>query len=402
MRAHRPSHLLRAALVIGVGATACLDFPREDRIEDTRILAITTTPAEILYSPLLGLLKPEDRVSVPLPTFDVEVDVFAYDPRGGRVTTTTQFCPEGVRVRGTGDPTCNRVDPNVFVTAEPEAVRDEVAAVYLPRTTTTDIDLTQTPAGRVPGTGQSYAFTPAVLDSIIANDDDGNPQLNFFPLTPRFVAKVVNEDQGDVSSERAFKRLPLSPDLASPDLPADFRDAVADGLGIRLCDAPVPPDDVEFIEGDAECLFSRGANVNPDLVGFDVVEDGEVLTDVYTFADTAMVGRESILRADRGAVLAIEPVFRAGTVERYQVIGFDVELSKILLLNRVEDIALSWFSTGGEVSNGLTAVQQSHTLGVTWALPTDTRESGDRDTLVVVVQDQRGGTTVGTITVVYR
>lgn len=392
---------MRAAVAVALLASSCLDFPREDRIEDTRVLAIRTEPAEIMYSPL-HLFAPAERPPLPLPTIDVEVEVWAFDPRGGAITRTMQLCPEGVRVGASGDPTCKRVDPDVFVDREPVDVQDEIAAVYLPRAGAVDVDVDVVgPAGLVPGFRETYAFTPAVIDSIIEDDEEGTPIPSIFPLLPRFAVEVENTSQPAVNEERAFKRLPLNLDLASPDLPAGFGADLAEALGFSICDAPIPAPGEEFVEGEAPCLHPRAPNANPDLVGFEITLNGENKLDEYTFADEAPVPRVALIRADAGARLTIEPVFRADSVENYQIVSFDIEESRVLLVNRVEDTALNWYTTDGDVSSSLTALQLDHEVGVDWNLATD-KEPGERDTLVVVVQDQRGGSAVGTITVEYR
>jgi hypothetical protein len=65
---------------------ACTSFDREDRIEDTRVLAVEVTPPEILYSPLF--LTPPALRPFPLFGTTLEVKVHAFDPRGGTVRTS--------------------------------------------------------------------------------------------------------------------------------------------------------------------------------------------------------------------------------------------------------------------------------------------------------------------------
>ena len=52
-------------------------------------------------------------------------------------------------------------------------------------------------------------------------------------------------------------------------------------------------------------------------------------------------------------------------------------------------------------SCAVTAVQFNTKLGVVWQLPVDA-EPGERDSLYLVILDQRGGTSFGQITVQYR
>ena len=53
--------LLAAASTVVVLGGGCAYFDREDRVEDTRILAIKTEPAEVKFSPLYSLLPPDQR-----------------------------------------------------------------------------------------------------------------------------------------------------------------------------------------------------------------------------------------------------------------------------------------------------------------------------------------------------
>src|SRR4051812_10926627 len=66
-----------AAVGVGVGVVGggggCTNFPREDRVEDTRVLAIKTEPAEILYSPLFLTPASQRPPGFPLPSVDVNV-----------------------------------------------------------------------------------------------------------------------------------------------------------------------------------------------------------------------------------------------------------------------------------------------------------------------------------------
>ena len=114
------------------------------------------------------------------------------------------------------------------------------------------------------------------------------------------------------------------------------------------------------------------------------------------------LGLGSLVRAVPGGQLVITPMWDAHAIEHYQVISFDIADSKLIILNRIEDIACNWYATGGKVSSGLTSLQfNNERLGILWDLPTDV-EVGERDSLLLVVLDQRGGTAVGEITVEYK
>ena len=66
------------------GCQSCT-FDEEEKLEDIRILGMRTEPAEIIYSGLYILRGPGEEIPfLPLPTYEVEVDVYAYDPRSRR------------------------------------------------------------------------------------------------------------------------------------------------------------------------------------------------------------------------------------------------------------------------------------------------------------------------------
>ena len=382
---------------------ACTNFDREDRIEDIRVLAIKTEPPEILYSPL-HLTPPETRPPfLVLPTIDVAVEVYAYDPRGGRTSTSVQLCPAGA-----GDSTCRLYEREADLQFEPPANRDELRTLLQPQLFEGEID-PDAPAGRIEPQSFGWTFSPAVIDFFIP-DSDGNPVPSIFPLLPRIVVQAENldVDPAAVKKERAFKRIPVALDLTSADLPPGTLDDFAQSLGITLCTTPIPSS-VWDQQGRADCLQARLANKNPLLAGFHLDDTPEARAEnVGALTPEALsvdVLSPAVLERAAGEVLHLTPLFLGdaeapNSVERYQVVSFDIEASQIIILNRVEDLALNWYSTRGELSDTLTAEQFGASLGVSWTLPSDA-VAGERDTLVMVLLDQRGGTAVGEITVEY-
>jgi hypothetical protein len=114
------------------------------------------------------------------------------------------------------------------------------------------------------------------------------------------------------------------------------------------------------------------------------------------------LGVGSLLRASPGGTIALTPMWEAGAVERYQVISFDIAASKLTIENRVEDMACTWYVSRGFLNRGQTALEfTDDRLGTIWSLPTDAK-TGERDSLVMVANDQRGGTNVVEVTVEYR
>jgi hypothetical protein len=385
---------------------ACVNFDREDQIEDTRVLAVRATPAEVLFSPLY-LTPAAQRPPFPLPTTNVDVDIFAFDPRGGLVTTSIGMCPDDA-----GDSSCRLYDkdddPNYQALVEPG--RSEVDALLTPQTAQGEIDLDADVAGRVTPSRFSFSITPAAIDFFQPKDASGQNAPSIVPVLPRFTIVVENDtakaDGEAVFAERAFKRLPLSIDLADPSLPADFLGDLAQAIGVELCSDPLPrPGDAgdTFVEGPAPCLHPRVANQNPALAGFKL--EPTVETDALTkgtVVATPDLGLSSLVRVDAGKQIALTPVWAEGAVERYQVLSFDIETSRIGVENRVEDMACQWYVTRGSTANPQTALQfTTERLGNVWSLPRNAR-SGERDSLVLVVLDQRGGTSVAQVTVEYR
>lgn len=399
-------------LLLAASATSgCVDFDLEERVEDTRILAMRTEPAEILFSPLY--LSPADqRPPFPLPTVDVDVEVFAFDPRGGATTVSMQMCPEGA-----GDSSCRLYDKDqdTDFARLVEPARSEVAALLEPAVYEDVIAEDVTPVGRIGPNTFRYTITPGAIDFFQPKNAAGETTPTIFPILPRFAVQVENSDAKDageeVFKERAFKRLPLSIDLTDTSLPGSFLTDLAAGLGIALCDGPMPEpvdadgdgvDDV-FKEGDFGCLYPRVANKNPGLLGFrfESVETPDLLSQGM-LTGVPDVGPGSLVRATPGTQLAITPVWADDAVERYQIISFDIDSSKIKIVNRVEDMACQYYSTRGTVSSGQTSLQfNDDRMGIIWTLPSDA-EPGERDSVILVALDQRGGTDVAEITVEYR
>ena len=394
----RTCHLALVMVALALLVSACTNFDREDRLEDMRVLAVRMDPPEILYSPLFLQPAAQRPPGFSLPTVDVQLEMFAFDPRGGMVRTSVQLCPNDAE-----DNSCRIYDPASDLAGEPAEARDELAALLTPVVTDSDIAADATPVGRVLPATTTWHITPAVMDFFIDDDERGNPIPSIFPITPRAVVDARNlsiTDAAEVQKERAFKRLPISIDLTSPELPPEVAADLAEGLGITLCAEPIP--DEEFLQqGRAACLERRLPNHNPGLLGFKIEPDPELMTEGYLSDVTPDLGVGSLLRADPGALIAVTPVFTPDASEQYQVISFDIETSKIIVLNRVEDLACTWYSTRGDVSDSMTALQQGDALGVTWRLPFDA-VTGERDSMVMVLLDQRGGTAVAEITVLYR
>jgi hypothetical protein len=405
MRTIHAHALACSALALVVG---CNNFDNPSQLRDLRVMAIQMEPAEIMYSPLYVFIDPADRPPPPffaLDEYDVAVTAYVYDPRGGTVSTSLRYCPEGT------PNFCLEYDPEDEVQTAPEEHHDELRAFYAP-IDRENVSLTEErasdPTGRLVNQEYNFRFSTPVLDNILRNDE-GQASLNLFSILPRFIIQAENPaiPSTEVDSELAFKRFPLSLNFFDPTLPASARDALLQVLGATLCEGG-PPDLETYVEEKTTCLFERGPNQNPRLVGFDLYnpdeeealrqETGEAAP-TYTFADTAMLGPRALIEVNAGSVVNIRPVFAPGTREPYQVFGYDLDNQKLTIENRLEDLALEWTATNGSVP-GDSNTEFGGNIEVAWSLPS--RDPGERDALVVVVRDQRGGVSIGQITVVYR
>src|SRR5581483_12219141 len=114
---------------------------------------------------------------------------------------------------------------------------------------------------------------------------------------------------------------------------------------------------------------------------------------------TPDVGPVSVVKAVAGSEVRIDPVLTASSIESYQGFDLDIQTNKPVLKNRTENIAVQWFATSGDVGNAKTAIASAPigpngggdgSLGTTWKAPSN-KKHGDHDTIVVVVEDQRGG-----------
>ncbi len=392
MQHHSLLHRYRVALALAGTAAVfplgCADFDRQDRIEDTRILAIRTDPPEVKFSPLYSLLPADQRppgFALPAPG-EIEVEAFAFDPRGGELTTTMQFCPDNA-----GDASClEGWDPTSRYEDLEGAVRDSVEALYTVQERDVSLDeeaIAASPQGRLPDARYTFDFDTAALDEVVRG------RLSIFALTPRFVFQVDNRtviNADGASRERAFKRIPFGIDFADPTFPAEIRDTVLTGIGTKLCEPGEGVDAEDFKEETVDCLAALPPNQNPVLVGFNLF-DSPLQSGVRT-GDTADILPDAVLSAARGTQLSLEPVFTADTVEKYQVFSFDVETNDLIIINRFEDLALSWYTTAGDISPATGSVQFGANLTGTWTLPSvEAADAGDVVTVVLVIRDQRGG-----------
>ncbi|MDP2342204.1 MAG: hypothetical protein Q8O67_14705 [Deltaproteobacteria bacterium] len=339
--------MLARVLVLLPALSACTQFDRQDQVKDLRVLAARTEPAEIFYD-----------AAAPFIPVDVTFSVFAYDPRGGSVTTTVELCAPDDETQ------CTPLGTNEGV-ADPED-----------------------PAGRVTNAEFTVSIDDALFRSFVST-------LSFTSALPTFQIVVENEGASGVTEELAFKRLPFTLDLAT--LPPPLAGPIEQIYGVPLCTpaSPEAPPEPPLEPGTAVCVQPVPPNLSPVLVGFDI-GSGDPAEEVI-IADAAAFPPHAVLTAAAGSELRIDPVLAEGSIEHHQVQTLDLVSSALGLDNRTEDIAVTWTSTAGDVGRATTVISDESGLGIVWRLPEG--KAGDRCALVVVVFDQRGGIVVGQVDV---
>jgi len=467
MAAQKLPWRLAACAFSALFALACGGLDDVTSLHDLRILAVKTEPAEIKLPAVYALVDPASRPpGFPLPQWDVAVTVYAYDPRGGEVTTSIFMCPES-----TADPACFTFDPAATIAAAADdTARAQLETVYQPhRYQETLADPAQNPAGPIANNRHAFDMSTAVIDSLLWKGDQA-ANLVLSPLLPRFVVQVDNSKVSGINHERAYKRLPMSLDYRDPMLPPQLLTTMLRSASTTVCHQQPDP----FVEGAADCFYDFGANTNPVLVGFDLFDPdaeqaardrGEEIPPIR-FADDPQLGTHPVLLVEKGATLHIRPVFKPSSMEPYQVFvaqtdlqggGFGVSFGsgggggggpdgegnnaatssvKLSLENRYEDFVCDWYATAGNVPRQTTSTSPGEggprgggggfgmegrsSLDADWELPgaaasgnggpfgfgnndaNTSTNSSGRDALILVVQDQRGGVAVGEITVEYQ
>jgi hypothetical protein len=441
----------RLALVLVAACNGCVPLDDPGSLHDLRVLAVVTEPAELALPPFFfdeNLFIENDASVLAL----LEIDAFAFEPRGGIVEMTTRMCP-APSVDGANG--CQGFEPESAYPALVDRARFD-AFFATKKAGAATLAPSADPAGRIPFSPQSRAVSLAVAHHLFRSADGGSgddnkgifseltastggssegsrSRVNFAglralhipfltPILPRFDITVVNDARlpHEVGEEHAYKRVPMFIDLFIP-LPPPFSEirdelvvTIEEAVGVPFCDADaIPPfgdvkvdaegrlvdlDDnpLEIELGRWHCLFPRRANQNPTLQGILLLTDAKPEKPVIGAGSIAPVA-EIIVR--RGETLTLAPSFFTYP-ELHQALSYDVEEERIIVRNVIEDYVVDFAVTGGVLDRTQTLPIIDAGLGVTWLLPRD-REPMSRDTLVLVVRDQRGGTGVGMLTVIY-
>ena len=372
----------------------CSSFDPQFEINDLRILAVQTEPAEILYSPLF--LFPDEALppGFSKPTTEIKVTVYAYDPRGNEVDTRLQLCPAELTDEEDG---C--LDYDYY------EKKDEHPFPEITRPVTDTISTIEGASGRLEAFEYTFNIPPDDFFTFLPKDELGNLFPSLFPTYLIFDIKVMPKDGPKVEGERAYKRLPMYFDFANPITPPDLADAASEALGQRFC---TPQDNIEeFVPGsNAECIYPKAPNNNPDLLGFNI-ELSEVLPLELVTGETiddVQFQLEEVIDVRPGDKLLVSPVVTAESVESYQVFSFDLNSGEIPAVNRKESLRVEYIITGGGFFDGppFGSMQFSSNghISAIWTLPND-RKKMEEDVIIAVIRDQRGGTTVSELTVRY-
>ncbi len=380
--------------ILFLSSVSCSMFDAQFEINDLRILAVQTEPAEILYSPLF--LFPDEALppGFPKPTTEIKVTVFAYDPRGNEIDTRLQLCPAELTDEDDG---CLDYD---YYEKKGEHPFPEITRPIEKTLTTKD-----SASGQIEAFEYTFSIGPDDFFTFLPKDDAGNLFPSLFPTYLIFDVKVSPTDGPKEESERAYKRLPMYFDFANPATPPELADGAAEALGQRFC---TPEDNIEeFVPGtNAECIYSKLANNNPDLLGFDIELSDVFPLELVTAESSNDVAYqlEDIVDVRPGDKLLINPVVTEESVEAYQVFSFDISTGEIPAINRKESLRVEYIISGGGFVDGppFGSMQFSSNghIATIWALPND-RKKFEEDVVIAVIRDQRGGTSVSEITVRY-
>lgn len=96
--------------------------------------------------------------------------------------------------------------------------------------------------------------------------------------------------------------------------------------------------------------------------------------------------------------IRILPLFAADSEEAYQEFRIDLQTQDIEVVDRQEEISVTWFATAGGFTNNLTWVKFTKSLDTVYEAPADVpNETDGLVTLWMVARDQRGGTEWATL-----
>jgi hypothetical protein len=335
--------LVWLSAVLGAG---CADqTPSPSLVEDLRVLAVQAQPPELLF-------ERDPGAGAQAVTFRALV----MDPRGGPMTYDWAFCPVE------SSQTCADFDQR----------KAAVAPAVQPLL---DAARAQASHGQAPPAAES---TDALgIGTFVAQV---SPELFAFHVASSglglgngaWLSAALSLGNG-AESLQAEKRVVLGArDLAAwnPELAT---------AGWQVCPPPpaAPPP-------DCLPLGPRTANRNPEIAGVEVARGGLADAPFEPLAEPLVLGPHQTVR--------LRPVVNADAAERYQAIEASFQGERLGVVERQEELVVSWFATAGTFGEAQTAPQRTKTLDNAFTTPDAPPATGGKLAVFLVVRDQRGGT----------
>ena len=134
----------------------------------------------------------------------------------------------------------------------------------------------------------------------------------------------------------------------------------------------------------ARCLpvRPRTANRNPRIVGFEVDREA-MIGEPFGAAPTLDLGP--------GQKVLLRPLLSPDAEEEFQAVESTLQSNQLVVVNRKEELIVSWFATSGRFQEPQTAAQLTRTLANTFTAPALDGAEHKNVSLYAVVRDQRGG-----------
>jgi hypothetical protein len=418
------SHRLPVACVgLALVVSACSDLGVPERIEDLRVLALKTEPPDLTLSTFL--LSDEPEFIGLASTGYARVQALVVEPRGGRVHMELRACPkmpspfasvdfgealpDGTTGPGVDDNSATPLGCEGFDLEAETAELDEQAAAEFQRTwgseeREADSLATLDAVGRVPDLVADRFFDPAPLKAML---DEATPEGMAMPLLWPHIEFEIEATSLDHRAsegaryERAFKRLPVLPQLDDPLVAAAWAEGLAGQTGLQPCE-DLPADEAQLLAAASQgfdCIVPPRRNQNPAITGWELAPIAPP-PGIRVDASPEILRGATII-ASPGDVLHLTPTTAPGNAldaiyQTYQV----TQSGEWQVNTRIEDPVASYFVTRGQLTTSRTTVWINETLGLSWTLPAEAR-AGEQDGIVVVVRDQRGGTDFATLTILY-
>jgi hypothetical protein len=132
-------------------------------------------------------------------------------------------------------------------------------------------------------------------------------------------------------------------------------------------------------------LAPRAANHNPEIAGIEVARSRLADAPFESLGGPLVLGPRQTVR--------LRPVFNAEASERYQAIEATFQGDQLQVVDRQEELVVSWFATAGTFGEAQTTPQRTKTLDNVFTTPdAPPAATAGKLSVFMVVRDQRGGT----------